>query len=256
MYPPLPQRSSVADRIPAPVQVLISAGIWLVCFVVPYGLAAADVYVAIGRYETMNWLVVGGQLLFVVALACWGLTTGRRVGAAVLAVVFFGISWLGLGLLMPAIFESFSNDFSYDVVSGIYQTFIAIEMLGWIVPWAIARRRSGLAWVGLIPMLVFLGVQAWYLWHDHGLDEFVGSILAVVIVSVLIFWGLDAIGMAGKPKGGMPVQHYGMYQQPNMYPSAPGYPQQYPAPAYPPRQYGAQPYPAPEDPNRFLPRQG
>lgn len=131
---------------------------------------------------------------------------------------------------------------------------ISLMACGFVLGWSVARRRSAATWFGLLP---FAGFLAGYIWLDPvsrvvgsvDIPTYVSTVLVSLVtivafaLSVLIFWGCDAIGMAlsggsrttkesvphtysspapgayPPPHGGQPYQHEG--QQPAPYPGQP-----------------------------------
>ena len=164
-------------------------------------------------------------VLYLIALVIWGRTRRKGVLAAVVALVLLGAGRIAAGITDVKFWKSenvvMSNPWIYYTISSV--AFIGF-VLGFVVSFAIARRRTPQTWLGLIIVLpLVLGVAAVEYKHPYsapfnGLypdlaagvivkvsggsaQIFVSWIEAAVLIGVcsVILWAFDAIGLRKQP---------------------------------------------------------
>lgn len=204
----------LSERGPWWGQALISAGglaflmilvvirWWIVTYVLSEGGYFYD------NYQLWSWGLWGARwievLVYAVLVAVWARTTMRAIFAPLAVFVLLGLRMILEALLiLDAIpFEAW-RFFSWALA--------ALSMWGFVLGWTISRRRTVFTWIGMLP---FLALTAGWVWLTT-----TGSTLAFgyllfhlifFIVSVLVFWACDGLGMLiggqrTNTSGSMPV---------------------------------------------------
>ncbi|MCK8612573.1 hypothetical protein [Gordonia sp. C13] len=196
------------NRGPWWVQVVVSSLILLA-----YLVAQVAAY-AVGD-TTERWTQYGlsGAVLvvFVVITATWARSGWRVIVAVLLGLLFVGLERLAL---LPFYLDlSVTQEWSADVFRLASMAATAMLLTGLVVVWSVARRRTAMTWVGLLPAagLIALGTWATY-YHqpDFGVDLTATEVtlplhywIGVVafesvfgVAAVLVLWACDAIGLA------------------------------------------------------------
>lgn len=176
---------------------------------------------------------LGTELLFVVVLAVWGRSPAQRVLGPIVALLFFAVD-RGVSLVLMG-----RLDLAPDWIHGNLDVLVWISDLalsaGVVMGWSIARRRTGISVIGLLPAacLIALGVwvhvqnripivtSAWLLNTVNAL----APILVSAVLAVLIIWACDGIGIAARRSRPQPP-----VPAPGVRSFGGGYPPQYPPP--------------------------
>ncbi|GAA1480486.1 hypothetical protein GCM10009624_09260 [Gordonia sinesedis] len=147
------------------------------------------------------WTVI--CVIFVLAIIAWARTRTRRVVAAAVMIVLLAVYRLGeLWRIRLDVSNELHTvpewllDAEMWIVNG---AILACLILGW----TIARRRTAMTWLGLVPAAVIAGVL---MWSTFGLtypdNEYVTAVViavrdtAMLVLPILLFWACDGIGMA------------------------------------------------------------
>ncbi|TYQ11347.1 UNVERIFIED_ORG: hypothetical protein L601_001800001080 [Gordonia westfalica J30] len=196
------------NRGPWWVQVVVSSLILLA-----YLVAQVAAY-AVGD-TTERWTQYGlsGAVLvvFVVITAAWARSGWRVIVAVLLGLLLVGLERLAL---LPFYLDlSVTQEWSADVFRLASMAATAMLLTGLVFVWSVARRRTAMTWVGLLPAagLIALGTWATY-YHqpDFGVDLTATEVtlplhywIGVVafesvfgVAAVLVLWACDAIGLA------------------------------------------------------------
>ncbi|GAB19127.1 hypothetical protein GOEFS_075_00480 [Gordonia effusa NBRC 100432] len=170
---------------------------------------------------TISWIFWGlfsiPTVLITIAVLAWGRSTARRVAAAATAVIVLGVQRL---LTMPPVFAQLTAE--SGVHASIRWMTITLWIVGMVLSWGIARRRTPFAWVGLVPTVLLIALAIWISDIDWALEPWLINILTTaaidlaIVISILAMRACDRIGMSMRqparaitPQGYVPQQFPG-----------------------------------------------
>lgn len=225
-YPPYPgrpiSRRPLGDRGPWWAQTLVSAGIALV-FAVLYFAVEFAIY----RFKLFDWWSFSGLsvliLLYVCVLGIWGRSTPQRILGPLVALGFLGLQ-RGLDGLFLVIGPDLYSGWTDAEFTTWFTAGNALCLFGVAAGWSLARRRTFIAFLGIIPMVAVSGLGGWaeqsiryphsFLWASL-LDTLVFFGLAVL--AILCVWACDGLGLAirgGRTRRQPGANAVGPYPQP------------------------------------------
>jgi len=240
-YPVMPPRSGGGE---AAITTLLVIPLLVFVFLdelLPLLMPDLDVFGTSGWWATGWAIAIGVYFVFLVLVR--GRNAGRRVGAGLLALLV-AVIYAG-----PALWAQLTGQFHWLLWNGLAATRLSVVIVLAVITWGIARRRSALWLVGLVPTLLLGGLWMWArdnLAHSWSPDEgkflaLVASYYGVILVGALCCWAFDAMGSGGRARHPVamnpampmaPGQYPGVVQQ--MYPQQGsggfGYPPSGPAP--------------------------
>ncbi|WP_231894975.1 hypothetical protein [Gordonia sp. 852002-10350_SCH5691597] len=226
----------------------MSAGIALV-FAVLYFAVEYAIY----RFKLFDWWSFSGLsvliLLYVCVLGIWGRSTPQRILGPLVALGFLGLQ-RGLDGLFLVIGPDLYSGWTDAEFTTWFTAGNALCLFGVAAGWSLARRRTFIAFLGIIPAVAVCGLGGWaeqsisyphsYLWASL-LDTLVFFGLAVL--AIMCVWACDGLGLAVR---GRSRQQPGPYPQRNGYPQAEVFPSGGTSPA--PGSNATSPYPHPAAP--------